>query len=173
MDLKSHIREVPDWPKLGIRFYDITTLLENAEALKYTIDKLAEPFQNQKIDKVVGIDARGFLLASAVAYKLGSGISLVRKKGKLPYKTISRDYTLEYASNTVEMHEDTIKPGEKVILIDDLIATSGTASAAVELIEQMGGEIIGIGFLVDLPFLGGMDRLAKYKPFSLVQYRTE
>lgn len=127
-------------------FYDITTLLENAEALKYAIDKLAEPFQNQKIDKVVGIDARGFLLASAVAYILGSGISLVRKKGKLPYKTISRDYTLEYASNTVEMHEDTIKPGEKVILIDDLIATGGTVCAAVELIEEMGGEIQGIGF---------------------------
>jgi len=173
MDLKQHIREVSDWPKLGIRFYDITTLLENAEALKYSIDKLAEPFKSQKIDKVVGIDARGFLLASAVAYILGSGVSLVRKKGKLPYKTIFRDYTLEYASNTVEMHEDTIKPGEKAILIDDLIATGGTACAAVELIEQMGGEIVGIGFLVDLPFLGGIEKLEKYKPFSLVQYYSE
>ncbi|NQU83284.1 MAG: adenine phosphoribosyltransferase [Parcubacteria group bacterium] len=173
MDLRNYIREVPDWPKPGVRFYDVTTLMENPDAFRFAIDTLAELFKDQKIDKIVGIDARGFLFAAPVAYKLGIGLSIVRKKGKLPFKTLAKDYTLEYASNTIEMHEDTVKPGEKVVLIDDLIATGGTAVAATELIEQMGGEIVGIGFLVDLPFLGGTEKLKQYKTYSLIQYHSE
>lgn len=180
MDLRNYIREVPDWPKPGINFYDVTTLLETPEAFKYIIDTLTNLFYGpessveERVDKIVGIDARGFLFASPVAYKMSSGLSIVRKKGKLPYETISKDYTLEYASNTIEMHKDTIKPGENVVLIDDLIATGGTAIAATELIEQMGGNIIGIAFVVDLPFLGGSNKLReKYKVHSLVEYHSE
>lgn len=173
MDLKEKIREVPDWPKPGINFKDITTLLEDKEIFKYMIDKMCEPYNNQQIDKVVGIDARGFLLASAMAYKLGSGISVVRKKGKLPYKTKSRDYTLEYASETVEMHADTIKPGEKVLVVDDLVATGGTLKATCEIVEEMGGKIIGVSFIIDLPFLGGSDKLKKYNLHYLVSYESE
>ncbi|MEA3272711.1 MAG: adenine phosphoribosyltransferase [Patescibacteria group bacterium] len=173
MDLRNYIREVPDWPKSGVNFYDVTTLMENPDAFRFAVDTLAGLFKEQQIDKIVGIDARGFLFAAPVAYQLGVGLSIVRKKGKLPYKTLSKDYTLEYASNTIEMHEDTIKPGEKVVLIDDLIATGGTAVAATELIEQMGGDIVGIGFLVDLPFLGGSEKLKKYKTYSLIQYHSE
>jgi adenine phosphoribosyltransferase len=173
MDIKQHIREIQDWPKSGINFKDITTLLEDKDIFKYVIDKLCEPYQNEKIDKVVGIDARGFLLASAMAYKLGAGISIVRKKGKLPHKTISRDYTLEYASNTIEMHEDTIKRGEKVIIVDDLVATGGTVLATAELVEEMGGEIVGISYIIDLPFLDGSKKLEKYNLNYLVSYDGE
>jgi adenine phosphoribosyltransferase len=155
MDLKAKIREIPDWPKAGINFKDITTLLEDKAAFKETVESLAVPFQGQDINKIVGIDARGFLLAAPVAYRLNTGLSIVRKKGKLPSGTIGQDYTLEYASNTIEMHDDTIKPGENIVLIDDLCATGGTALAACDLIEKLGGKIIGISFLIDLPFLGG------------------
>src|SRR3989339_1432247 len=140
MDFKKHIREIPDWPKPGINFYDITTLLENKKAFKILIDCLCYPYKDQKIDKVVGIDARGFLLAGAMAYQLSTGVSVIRKKGKLPYKTKTRDYVLEYASETIEIHEDTIKLGEKVIIVDDLVATGGTLLAAAELVEELGGE---------------------------------
>ena len=173
MNLDSKIRKVPNWPKEGVLFYDITTLLEDGETFRYIVDQLVEPFADQKIDKVVGIDARGFIVAAAVAYKLGIGVSLVRKKGKLPYKTISRDYTLEYASNTVEMHEDTIKKGEKVLLVDDLVATGGTIKAAVEMIEEMEGDIVGISFIVDLPFLGGSEKIEDYKVNYLIKYDSE
>lgn len=173
MDLKSKIREIPDWPKVGVNFKDITTLLEDKEAFRYVVDKLAEPYAGKGIDKVVGIDARGFLLASAIAYKLGAGVSIVRKKGKLPHKTIARDYTLEYASNTIEMHEDTIKPGEKVVIVDDLVATGGTIEATAQLVEQMGGKIEGISFIIDLPFLGGSKKIEKYKTHYLVSYDHE
>lgn len=175
MDLKQYIREVPDWPKPGISFKDITTLLENKRVFKYIIDELARPYLNldQDIDKVVGIDARGFLLAPAIAYKLGAGISLVRKKGKLPYKTKSKDYTLEYASETIEMHEDTIKAGERVVIVDDLVATGGTIKAAAELVEEMGGQIIGISFIIDLPFLGGSKKIERYNIHYLVSYDHE
>lgn len=159
MNLKSKIREIPDWPKAGINFKDITTLLEDREAFKEAVDQLAAPFLGQKIDKVVGIDARGFLLAAPVAYKLNTGLAIVRKKGKLPSHSIKQDYTLEYASNTIEMHEDAIKPGENIILIDDLCATGGTALAACDLITKLGGKILGVSFLIDLPFLGGSKKL--------------
>lgn len=173
MNLDQKIRKIPNWPKPGVLFYDITTVFEDPEGYKYIIDELAKPYEGQKIDKVVGIDARGFLLAGSVAYKLGTGVSLVRKKGKLPYKTIKRDYTLEYASNTIEMHKDTIKKGEKILLIDDLVATGGTIKAAAEMIEELGGEIVGISFVIDLPFLGGSEKLKGYNVNYLIKYDGE
>ena len=173
MDLKSKIREVPDWPKKGISFKDVTTLFEDAEAFKYTIDKLCEPYENEKIDIIAGIDARGFLLAAAMAYKLGTGIAIIRKKGKLPYKTISREYALEYGSNTIEMHKDTIKPGMKVLIVDDLLATGGTMAAAIDLVEELKGKIMGIDFIVELDALKGREKIKKYKLRSLVHYKYD
>lgn len=175
MDLKSKIREIPDWPKAGINFKDITTLLEDKEAFKQAIDELAAPYQNQKIDKVVGIDARGFLLAAPVAYKLGAGLAIARKKGKLPSGTIKQEYTLEYASSTIEIHDDAIKPGENIVLIDDLCATGGTALATCDLISRLGGQIVGISFLIDLPFLGGSGKLKErgIAVRSLIDYQGE
>ena len=168
VDLKSKIREIPDWPQKGINFKDITPLLEDAESFKFAIDKLAEFFSDKGVEKVVGIDARGFLLASAVAYKLGAGVAIVRKKGKLPHETIIREYELEYGKNAIEMHKDAVKPNEKVIIIDDVLATGGTAKAAADLVETLGGNIIGLGFLIDLTFLKGKEKLAKYNAFSLI-----
>ena len=175
MDLKSKIREIPDWPKAGVNFKDITTLLEDRNAFRQAIDLLAAPFLDKKVDKVVGIDARGFLLAAPVAYALNTGLAIVRKKGKLPSNCIQIEYTLEYASNTIEMHDDAIKPGENVILIDDLCATGGTALAACDLIERLGGRIMGISFLVDLPFLGGSKKIKErgLELRSLVEYDSE
>lgn len=175
MDLKSKIREIPDWPKAGINFKDITTLLEDKAAFKEAIDKLAAPFFKKKIDKVVGIDARGFLLAAPVAYILGSGLAIVRKKGKLPSSSIEQDYTLEYASSTVEIHDDAIKQGENIILIDDLCATGGTALAACDLISMLGGNIVGVSFLIDLPFLGGSNKIKErgIEVRSLIEYEGE
>jgi 5'-methylthioadenosine phosphorylase len=174
MDLKNYIREIPDWPKPGVNFKDITTLMENGDVFKYVIDQLCAPYKDEKIDKVVGIDARGFLLASTMAYKLNAGLSVVRKKGKLPYKTKSADYDLEYGSNTIEMHEDTIKPGEKVVVVDDLVATGGTLLATCKLVEEMGGKIVGVSYVVDLPFLGGINKLKeKYQTNYLVKYENE
>jgi len=155
MDLDQFIRKVPNWPKEGILFYDVTTLFENKEVFAYLVQELIKPFATQKVDKVVGIDARGFVLAGVVGYRLGAGVSLVRKKGKLPHKTIQESYTLEYASETIEMHEDTLRKGEKILIIDDLIATGGTLQAAAKLVERLGGKIVGIAVIVDLPFLGG------------------
>ncbi len=175
MDLKSKIREIPNWPKPGVSFKDITTLLEDQAAFCQVIDQLAAPFMDEKIDKVVGIDARGFLLAAPVAYKLKAGLAIVRKKGKLPSHAIAREYTLEYASNTIEMHDDAIKPGERVILIDDLCATGGTALATCDLIEQLGGKIMAISFLIDLPFLHGSKKIKDrgYEMYHLVEYDSE
>ncbi len=175
MDLKSKIREIPDWPKPGVSFKDITTLLEDKDAFREAVNLLAAPFAGKKIDKVVGIDARGFLLAAPVAYKLNTGLAIVRKVGKLPSSSIQQDYMLEYASNTIAMHDDAVKPGEKVILIDDLCATGGTALAACDLIERLGGKIIGIGFLIDLPFLNGSKKIKDrgYELYSLVKYDSE
>jgi len=169
-NLKEKIREIADWPKKGVNFKDITPLLQDAESFKFVIDKLAEFFIDKGVKKVVGIDARGFLLASGVAYKLGAGVAIVRKKGKLPYETIAREYDLEYGSTTIEMHKDAIRPKEKVIIIDDVLATGGTAKATVDLVETLGGDIVGLGFLIDLTFLKGRDKLSKYNIFSLIKY---
>jgi adenine phosphoribosyltransferase len=173
MDLKSKIREIPDWPIKGVNFKDISTVIEDPEALKFVIDKLLEPYQGQKIDKVVGIDARGFLLCSAMAYQLNAGCVMIRKKGKLPWKTIKKDYALEYGTNTIEMHEDSIKPGEKVIIVDDLLATGGTMAATVDLVKQLGGDIIGISFIIELSFLKGREKLGDYPVYALVKYEQE
>ena len=137
MDFKKYIREISDWPKPGINFYDITTLLENKEIFKNVIDCLCAPYKNQTMDKVVGIDARGFLLAGAIAYQLGAGISVIRKKGKLPYKTIRQEFITEYSKDAFEVHEDAIEKGNKVLIVDDLLATGGTAKAAVDLVENL------------------------------------
>ena len=175
MDLKLKIREIPDWPKPGVNFKDITTLLEDKLAFKEAINSLVALFSADKIDKVVGIDARGFLIASPVAYKLNAGLVMVRKKGKLPWRTIEQGYALEYASNIIEMHDDSIKPNEKVIIIDDLCATGGTALAACNLIEKLGGQIVALGFLIDLPFLGGSKKIKdkRYIVHSLIEYDSE
>lgn len=175
MDLKAKIREVPDWPKKGVNYKDITTLLEDKDVFKEVVDMLINTLGEQKIDKVVGIDARGFIFAAPIAYNLNTALAIVRKQGKLPPKTISQEYTLEYASNVIEMHDDSIKSGEKIFLVDDLCATGGTVSAACDLIEKLGGKIVGISFVVDLPFLGGSKKLKDrgYKLRSLVSYDSE
>lgn len=173
MDLKSKIREVPDWPIKGVSFKDITTLLQDGKTFQYVINKLTEPFSKEKIDKVIAIDARGFLLATPIAYKIGCGVSLVRKKGKLPYKTIEEKYDKEYGPDILSIHKDTIKSGERVLIVDDLLATGGTIEATVKLIERLGGKIIGICFIIDLPFLGGSKKLNKYKLNWLVSYDSE
>lgn len=172
LDLKSKIREIPDWPKPGVNFKDITTLLADGPAFRKAIDELAKPFLSERVDKVAGIDARGFLLAAPVAYKLNAGLAIARKPGKLPGRVMARAYELEYASNTIEMHDDAIEPGERVILIDDLCATGGTALAACDLIEKLGGKILGVSFLIDLPFLGGSGKLKQrgYDVRRLVEY---
>jgi len=170
MNLKKHIREIPDWPKKGITFYDITTLLQDKKAFKYAIDQMAKPLKNKKIDKIVGIDARGFIFASALAYKLKTGLVIIRKEGKLPHKTYKMKYSLEYAADSIEMHRDSIKKREKVLIVDDVLATGGTMKAAVDIVEIMKGKIVGISFLSALTFLKGEKNLKKYKIHSLIKY---
>jgi len=173
--LDQRIRKIPNFPKAGILFYDVTTLFEDAECFRQMIDEICKRYSGQKIDKVVGIDARGFLLASTLAYKLGAGVSMVRKKGKLPYKTKQASYEKEYGPDIIEMHEDTIKSGEKVIIADDLLATGGTMLASIDLVKQMGGEIVGIDFIINLSFLPGLAKLkeAGYEVGYLIDYDNE
>ena len=173
MDLKALIRSVPGFPKPGIVFRDITTLIQNGPALEEAAARLADHFRAAKPEIVVAIESRGFVLGTAVAMKLGIGVALIRKKGKLPYRTLRAEYALEYGTDTVEMHVDAIKPGQRALLIDDLIATGGTALAAAQLIEQAGGKIVGCGFLIDLAFLKGAERLKKYDVYSLIRYDEE
>ena len=159
MDYKQVIRTIPDYPKPGIMFRDITTLLGDARAFRRAVDELVQPFAGMKIDKVAGIEARGFILGGAVAHQLSAGFVPLRKKGKLPHRTRAVEYALEYGSDSMEMHLDALKPGEKVMLVDDLIATGGTAMAAVQLLQAAGAEIMAAAFVVDLPELGGAERL--------------
>jgi len=173
MDLKETIRSVPHWPIESVTFRDITTLMQNPDAFKHTCDLLYDRYKDQKIDKIVGIDARGFVFGSVLAYKLNVGFVPVRKKGKLPSTTIQADYTLEYGTNTVEMHDDSISKGEKVIIVDDLIATGGTIAAAVELVEKLGGEIIECAFVIELPDLKGREKISKYPIYSMVEFEGE
>lgn len=173
MNLKSYIREIPDWPQKGINFKDITTLLQNHRLLKYIINEMTKPFLDKKIDKVVAIDARGFLLAAPIAYKIGAGVCLVRKRGKLPFHTIEESYMKEYGEDILAIHADAINKGERIIIIDDLLATGGTAIATTRLVEKLGGKIIGMSFIIDLPFLGGSKKLNKYKLNFLVTYDKE
>lgn len=161
-DLKALIRTIPDYPKPGIMFRDVTTLLGDAKGLKVAIDAMVAPYQGKGIDAVAGIEARGFILGGAVAEKLGCGFVPVRKKGKLPWKTIGQEYTLEYGVDVIEMHEDAVAPGAKVLIVDDLIATGGTAEAAAKLIRRSGGEVVGATFIIDLPELGGVALLKRH-----------
>ncbi len=158
-DLKSLVRTIPDYPKPGIMFRDVTTLLGDAQGFKAAIAQLAEPFRTVPIDAVAGIEARGFILGGAVADRLGCGFIPVRKKGKLPWKTIGQEYALEYGTDRVEIHEDALKDGERILIVDDLIATGGTAIAAAKLIGRLKGTIVGAAFIIDLPELGGVKSL--------------
>ena len=168
-DLKRHIREVPDWPKPGILFYDITTLLKDPLALRMTVDRFVWLFANQQVDKVVGMESRGFMFGPIVAYDLNAGFVPVRKPGKLPAETVEQSYALEYGTDKLQVHRDAITPGEKVLIVDDLVATGGTARATAQLIEQLGGEVVGMGFIIELTFLEPRKRLSDYRLESLIQ----
>ena len=172
-DLNSHIRTVPDFPKPGIGFKDITTLLKNGKALRQSVDELAEKFTGKKIDKIVGIESRGFIFGTAIAYKWNIGFIPVRKPGKLPAETISQEYELEYGTDKIEIHKDAISPADKILIVDDLLATGGTAAATVELVKELGGDIQGIGFLIELTFLNGRQKLGGYEVVSLIEYDSE
>ncbi|MGB6367347.1 MAG: adenine phosphoribosyltransferase [Thermoanaerobaculia bacterium] len=169
-DLKAYIREVPDFPKEGILYYDISTLLQNPLALRMTIDRFVWLFAGKHVDKVIGIESRGFMFASIVAYNLDAGFVPVRKPGKLPAKTIDETYDLEYGTDTLEMHQDAVEPGEKVLIVDDLMATGGTAAACARLVESLGGKVVGFGFVVELTFLNGRKELEGYEVESLIRY---
>jgi adenine phosphoribosyltransferase len=159
LDLRSVIRTIPDYPKKGIQFRDITTLLGNARAFRRTVDELVQPWAGSKIDKVAGIEARGFILGGAVAHQAAAGFVPIRKKGKLPHETVRVAYSLEYGIDEMEMHKDAVSRGERVILVDDLIATGGTAEGAVKLLKQMGAEVLAAVFIIDLPDLGGARKI--------------
>jgi adenine phosphoribosyltransferase len=171
--LENSIRSIPDFPKKGILFYDVTTLIQNKEAFKKAVDLLVKEFKNQGFDKVVGVEARGFIFGAAVANQIGAGFVPVRKKGKLPFKTISTTYALEYGTDTLEIHQDAISAGEKVLVIDDLLATGGTVCAVIELIKKLGGKIGGIGFVIELIDLKGKDKFKEYPVYSLVKFEGE
>ena len=169
-DLKKFIREVPDWPKKGILFYDITTLLKDPLALRMTVDRFVWLFANQQVDKVVGMESRGFMFGPIVAYDLNAGFVPVRKPGKLPAETVEQSYALEYGTDKLQVHKDAITPGERVLIVDDLVATGGTARATAQLIEQLGGQVIGMGFIIELMFLEPRKALSDYRLESLIQY---
>ncbi len=158
-DLLASIRAIPDYPKPGIMFRDITTMLGDAEAFRYAVDEMVRPWAGKKIDKVAGIEARGFILGGAIAHQLSAGFVPIRKKGKLPFEKVTIAYSLEYGIDEMEIHSDAVKPGEKVILVDDLIATGGTAEAAVKLLKQIGVDVIAACFVIDLPDLGGSKKI--------------
>jgi len=169
-DLKNIIRDIPDFPKKGIIFKDITTLLADAQSFQKMIDLLSHRYVGQKIDKVVGVEARGFIIGAALAYKLGAGIVLVRKPGKLPSETFKKSYDLEYGTDTLEIHTDAIKKGEKVLIADDLLATGGTVAAVVDMVSAMGADIVECCFMTELEFLHGRDKLPAGKIFSLLKF---
>jgi len=169
-ELKTLIREVPDFPKKGILFYDITTLLKDRVGLATLVDQLAEHYIGQNIDLVLGMEARGFIFAPALAYRLNAGFVPVRKPGKLPAATVKYDYALEYGTNSLEVHKDAIQPGQRVLIVDDLLATGGTAEATAKLASSLGAEIAGLGFVVELTFLNGRDKLKGYDVMSLLRY---
>ena len=170
MDLKRMIREVPDFPKPGILFYDITTLLKDPVGLHASVDVLANHYVGDKVDCVVGIEARGFIFAPTVAYRLNAGFIPVRKPNKLPAATARAAYNLEYGADALEIHRDAISPGQNVLVIDDLLATGGTAAAVAGLIESLGGRVVGLGFLIELESLRGRDKLSKYDVHSVLKY---
>ena len=169
-ELKQAIRDIPDFPKKGIIFKDITTLIGKGDLFRKTIDGMITRYKGKGINKVVGVESRGFIFGAAVAYGLGAGFVPIRKKGKLPYRTVSGTYDLEYGTDTIEMHEDAVSKGEKVLIIDDLLATGGTMKASADLVKNSGAEIAGIAFIVELSFLKGREKLAGYDVFSMISY---
>jgi adenine phosphoribosyltransferase len=169
-ELRAKIREVPDFPKPGILFYDITTLLKDAHAYREAIRQMLDPYRGDKVDIVIGMESRGFIFSAPMAIELSAGLVPVRKLGKLPAETISVEYALEYGSNTLEIHRDAIEPGQKVLIVDDLLATGGTVQGTIELVERLKGEVIGLAFLVELEFLNGRDRLGGRRVTSVIRY---
>jgi adenine phosphoribosyltransferase len=169
-DLKAHIRQIPDFPKPGILFYDITSLLQHPLALRMTVDRFVWLFAEKRIQKVVGIESRGFMFAPIVAYDLNAGFVPVRKPGKLPAEKVRETYELEYGQDTLEMHRDAIQPGEQVLIIDDVVATGGTAAATARMVESLGGVVAGFGFIIELTFLDGRKKLGEHQVASLIQY---
>jgi adenine phosphoribosyltransferase len=169
-ELKQKIRDIPDFPKKGVVFKDITPLLADGKAFRAVIDRIAERFAERQVELVVGIEARGFIIAAAVAYRLGAGTTLIRKPGKLPYRTHSIPYALEYGSDCLEIHQDAVIPGQRILLVDDLLATGGTMRAALDLIRRLGGDVVGAAFLVELSFLQGRARLRDHEVYSLIQF---
>jgi len=170
MELEKIIRDVPDFPQPGILFKDITTLLQDGAAFAQAVDQMLLPYQGMKIDKIVAVESRGFIFGGIMAYRLGCGFVPARKAGKLPWKTIRAEYTLEYGSNVLEMHVDAVKEGERVILVDDLLATGGTAAAVARMLESQGAVIAGISFLIELDFLKGRTNLTQYPVHSLIHF---
>jgi adenine phosphoribosyltransferase len=169
-ELRARIREVPDFPKPGILFYDITTLLKDPAAYREAIDLLTAPYVGMKVDIVVGMESRGFIFSAPMAYQLGAGFVPVRKLGKLPAETVSVEYALEYGTNTLEIHTDAIKPGQKVLIVDDLLATGGTVNGTIELVHRLKGDVVGIAFLVELTFLKGRETLHGQDVHSVIAY---
>jgi len=172
-DLKTYVRSIPDFPKKGIVFRDITTLINNKDAFKVAIDVFYDRYQSLNIEKVVSVESRGFIFGSVLAYRLGAGFVPVRKPKKLPSKTIREEYQLEYGTDALEIHIDAIQKGEKVLIVDDLLATGGTVDATCRLINKLGGVIVGLAFLIELSFLKGRERLKGYNIFSIINYDTE
>jgi adenine phosphoribosyltransferase len=173
MDLKQTIRSIPGWPIEGVIFRDLTTLMQNPDAFRESCDVLYDRYKDMDIDKIVGIDARGFVFGAVLAYKLGIGFIPVRKKGKLPYKTIQETYSLEYGQDTLEIHEDAVAEGEKVVIVDDLIATGGTVGATVKLVKKLGAQIIECAFIVELPDLKGREQIQDCKVFAITEFEGE
>ncbi len=171
-DLKTYIRDVPNFPKAGIMFRDITPLLANGPAWRDTVGQIAEHYRN-RVDIILGVESRGFLIGSAVAYALGCGIAVVRKPGKLPAAKFNASYALEYGSDTLEIHQDAFAPGSRVLVVDDLLATGGTAEATIALVQQLRGDVVAAAFIIELTFLPGRQRLAPCEVFSLIQYDSE
>jgi len=169
-DLRARIREIPDFPKPGILFYDITTLLKEPASYREAIDLMLEPYKDERIDIVVGMESRGFIFSAPMAYQLDAGLVPVRKLGKLPAETLTVEYALEYGSNTLEIHRDAIKPGQRVLIVDDLLATGGTVGGTIELVERLQGVVVGLAFLVELDFLKGRERLVDRRVTSVIQY---
>jgi adenine phosphoribosyltransferase len=170
MDLAATIRSVPNFPMEGILFYDITTMLKDPAALRESIDRLTDHYQDAGVDMVVGIESRGFIFGIPLAYQLGAGFVPVRKPGKLPAPTIAESYALEYGTNSLEIHVDAIEKGQKVLIVDDLLATGGTAKATCNLVEKLGGQVVGLAFAIELTFLNGREKLQNYDVFSLLKY---
>lgn len=173
MDLKDYIRSIPDWPKKGIVFRDITTLLQDPRALQTAVDMLVEQFVGDHVDMVVAPEARGFIFGTAVAIRLGAGFAPVRKPGKLPFETLEETYDLEYGTDTLAIHRDAIQPGQRVLLLDDLLATGGTAAATCRMVEKLGGEVVGCAFLIELSFLPGRKALKDYRVEAVIDYESE